>query len=81
MARPVHHTPLPPHPRGTPVRWICRQCRAKGIAFPGKDKRGIPYHPRDFTQHGGIEGRKRWTGTRERALCGECSSRARLGRG
>jgi len=77
MARPTHHTPLPPHPRGTPVKWTCQQCGAKGIAFPGADEDGIPYRPRDFTQNGGIEGRAWWTGTRERALCGACSSRSR----
>jgi len=77
MARPTHHTPLPPHPRGTPVKWTCLACGAKGIAFPGVDEDGIPYHPRDFTPTTTGDGRARWTGPRERALCGACSSRAR----
>ena len=82
MARPVHHDPLPPHPRGTPIKWICRKCRAKGIAFSGKDgcgkdERGIPYRPRDFHPMTTGDGRASWTGTLGRALCGACSSRAR----
>ncbi len=77
MARPTHPHPLPPHPRGEPVEWICCGCGAKGIAFPGKDERGIPYRPRDFDPPATGDGRASWTGTLGRALCGACSSRAR----
>ncbi len=80
MARTAHHTPLPLHPRGTPVEWICHQCKAKGIAFPGKDEHGIPYRPRDFTPGTTGDGRPSWTGTRGHALCGECSSSTGLDR-
>jgi hypothetical protein len=76
MARPAHPHPLPPHPRGTPVEWICRKCKAAGFAFPGKDEHGIPYRPLDFRSTCTGDGRASWTGTRGRALCGACSRRA-----